>query len=93
MGVRLALGSTPRQVRGVVLGRTLIVVGAGAAVGLAMVNAGGEQLRTLIVGAEVGVPALASMAVIGTTLVAGSAAWLASRRVTSLDIADALRPN
>jgi predicted permease len=93
MGVRLALGATPRQVRSVVLGRTIIVVGAGAAVGLAMVNTGGEQLRTLIAGAEVGVAVLAAMAVIGTTLIAGSAAWLASRPVQRLEIAGVLRPD
>lgn len=93
MGIRLALGTTPGQVRRVVLGRTLVVVSAGGVVGLALVRAGGDQLRILIAGAEVGLPAVSSIVVIGTTLIAVAAAWLASRRVKSLDIADVLRPD
>ncbi|WP_291984089.1 ADOP family duplicated permease [Luteitalea sp.] len=93
MGIRLALGTTPGQVRRAVLGRTLLVVSAGAVVGLVVVRAEGEQLRILIAGADAGVPAVSFMVVIGTTLVAGAAAWLASRRITSLDIADVLRPD
>lgn len=54
MGIRFALGTTPARLRAAVFGRTFVVIGCGAAAGLAMALAGGQYLQSLIAGAEQG---------------------------------------
>ncbi len=59
--------------------------------GKALVLAVGQHLRSLIPGAEDGLPATSAVVVIVTALMGVMAAWLASRRIACLEIADVLR--
>jgi ABC-type antimicrobial peptide transport system permease subunit len=83
IGVRLALGASPAQVRRMVLGETLTLVGAGVLVGVALVLPAGKAAGALLYGLSAGDPRtliIASALVITTGLLVGAfPAWRASR--------------
>jgi ABC-type antimicrobial peptide transport system permease subunit len=91
MGVRIALGATPRTIRALVVNRGFRLVAAGLAVGVigalgfARVMAGmlfqAPGFDALALGGAVGLLALAAML----------AVWLPARRATRADPIDALR--
>ena len=91
LGVRLALGATPRGLVGMVTRETVIVVGAGCVVGLAA----GALLSRVLSGLLFGVSRIDPLTFLGwplvLTVVAAGAAWIAARRASSVDPADALR--
>jgi ABC-type antimicrobial peptide transport system permease subunit len=91
LGVRLALGATPRGLVQMVTRETVAVVAAGCAVGLLAAVLLSRVLSGLLFGVSrvdpvtfVGWPVL-------LTAVAAGAAWIAARRASSVDPADALR--
>jgi putative ABC transport system permease protein len=91
IGVRLALGATPRSVRGMVLRHGLLVTVSGLVVGLA----GAVALRRLATPLLYGVapadpPTLVAVAVV-LLLVGALATWLPARRAARLDPVRALR--
>jgi putative ABC transport system permease protein len=91
MGVRLALGRTPRQLRGMLLGHGLLMVAAGAIPGIAAAQLTGHFLESLIVGAKpIGLATYASLLLI-FALVGSTSIWSATRSIARLDISAILR--
>jgi putative ABC transport system permease protein len=91
MGVRMALGTTAVQLRGMLLRRGLLIVLAGVIPGIAGVQLTGRFLETLIEGAKsVDAQALA-MLILFLTVVVSMSVWSATRRISSLDIMTILR--
>lgn len=91
LGVRAALGASPERLRRGVLGQALIVVGAGAAIGLLAAVAASRFLTTLLF--EVSpVDPVALLGAAGVLTVVGLvAAYLPARRATRVDPVTALR--
>jgi putative ABC transport system permease protein len=91
IGVRVALGATPSDVRRLVLSEGLRLAAAGAAIGLAVAAAGGRLLRGLLY--EIG--PLDPPALLGTAALVAGAATLAcalpARRAARADPATLLR--
>lgn len=91
LGVRLALGATPRGLVEMVTRETVVVVGAGCVVGLVA----GVLLSRVLSGLLFGVSRVDPLTFLGwpllLTVVAAGAAWMAARRASSVDPADALR--
>jgi putative ABC transport system permease protein len=91
IGVRMALGATPRRVRTEVLGHALVVTAIGTAVGLAAAVAGSRLLASLLYGVSPTDPATFVLSSAGLIAVAIIAAYLPARRATKIDPAVALR--
>jgi putative ABC transport system permease protein len=91
IGVRIALGATPGQVRQRVVLRGVTLTGIGLAVGFAGALAAGRVLEGLLFG--VSATDLTAFAVAGATMtgVALVASWLPARRATKVDPIIALR--
>ena len=91
LGVRLALGAQPRDVRWLVIRQVLTLAAAGLALGLVMLGAGGRVLSGLLFGVRPADPAtiLAVAAVLAVAALA--AAWLPAARAARIDPIDALR--
>ncbi len=91
IGVRIALGARPAQVRAIVMRQGLIVAGIGMLVGLAGAFALSRLLRTLAFGVSTRDPVV----FMGVTLVLGvvvvAAGYIPTRRATRVDPLDALR--
>ena len=91
LGVRLALGATPRGLVKMVTAETVGVVGAGCVAGLVA----GALLSRVLAGLLFGVSRIDPLTFLGwpavLTAVAAGAAWIAARRASSVDPADALR--
>jgi putative ABC transport system permease protein len=91
MGVRLALGTTPVQVRGMLLRQGLRMVMAGAIPGIAGAQFTGRILESLIDGAKpIGLATSAGLVLL-FALLASTSIWSATRRIASLDITSILR--
>ncbi len=91
IGIRMALGATPRSVQGLVLKEGAALAGIGTVLGLAMSFAAGRYLKTLlydISATDIGTY-LAVVFTIG--MAAMFAAWLPARRAASLDPTVTLR--
>jgi len=91
IGVRLALGATPRSLVQLVLRPSLFLIAAGAVLGTAVGLAAGSVLQSEFVGIAslepaAGLPVIAAMAAIAML-----AAFVPARRVTSVDPIAALR--
>jgi len=91
MGVRMALGRTPVQLRGMMLRQGLLIVVAGAITGIAGARLTGRFLESLINGARPIGLAMSSCLVLLFGLVASASIWSATRRISRLDIAAILR--
>ena len=91
LGVRLALGATPRRIRRLVLGQALGIAAIGALLGLAGVTATSRVLVSLLY--EVSPTDPVTLAVTGGLLffVVLLAAYFPTRRATLLDPMEALR--
>ena len=91
LGVRMALGATPGEVRRMVLSRALVVSVIGVAIGVAGAAAGSRLLRSLLFEVSPFDPST----LIGVTLlllvVALFAAYVPARRATKIDPVRALR--
>jgi putative ABC transport system permease protein len=91
LGVRMALGAAPRQLRRAVLGGTLAVVGAGGAAGVLGALAGSRLLASLLY--EVSPTDPATLLGVCALLVAVglAAAYVPARRATRISPVEALR--
>jgi len=90
-GIRMALGAKRRDVVWVVLRETLILAGAGIAIGLVLAYEAARLIEKLLFGVHAGnlLPfALAILAMVAVALLAG---WLPARRATRIDPSVALR--
>jgi predicted permease len=91
MGIRMALGATAANVRGLVLRQALRLAGAGAAIGLASAVAAGRAVRGLLYHVDPLDPASILGAALILLLASGLAAYLPARRAARVDPAVALR--
>jgi ABC-type antimicrobial peptide transport system permease subunit len=90
MGIRLALGTTPGRLRAMLLRQTLIVVSAGAVVGVVLTITLGTYIASLVKDASPA-PALTMVALASIAILAAAAIWSATRHINRLDIAEVLR--
>ncbi|MDE0658413.1 MAG: ADOP family duplicated permease [Gammaproteobacteria bacterium] len=91
IGVRLALGARPDQVRRMVVGGCLKLIGTGLLIGVACSMAASTTLRGLVFGVaptDLRVYAIAVVVVTAATL---AASWLAANRAVGITPMDALR--
>lgn len=91
LGVRLALGATPRQVRGGVLRQAALLAALGVAAGAPVAVLTVTVMRRLVIGASV-LDVLAIAGVAGILVAAAmAAAWPSALRASRLDPVGALR--
>ena len=91
MGVRMALGTTPDRLRGMLLRQGLLMVVAGAIPGITGAQFTGRFLASLMEGAKpIGLATSAGL-VLFFALVASVSIWSATRRITRFDIIAILR--
>ncbi|MGD0435070.1 MAG: FtsX-like permease family protein, partial [Bryobacteraceae bacterium] len=91
IGVRMALGATPSNVRGLIFRQGMLLAGIGIAIGLASALAVARILRSRQVGLSSMDPELVAMAVALVVAVAALACWIPARRATRIDPLVALR--
>jgi ABC-type antimicrobial peptide transport system permease subunit len=91
MGIRIALGRTPFQLRGLLLRQGLVMVVAGAIPGMAGAWLTGRFLESLMDGAKpIGLATSVGLVLL-FTLVASASIWSATRRIARFDIIAILR--
>jgi predicted permease len=91
LGLRLALGATPRRLRGLVVKELAAMAAVGAALGLAGALALGRFAESLLFGLSARDPLAVAAALVALALVSLSAAYLPARRATAVDPLVALR--
>jgi putative ABC transport system permease protein len=91
MGIRMALGRTPVQLRGMLLRDGLVMVASGAIPGIAGAQLTGVFLERLMDGAKPISMAASAVLVLLFALVASASIWSATRRIATLDIVSILR--
>ncbi len=91
IGVRIALGATPARVSGLVLGRALVIAGAGAVVGLLAALASTRALQSLLYSVSPTDPLTLAVVLVLLLFVAMLAAYLPARRAQRVDPIVALR--
>jgi predicted permease len=91
IGIRVAMGASPREILKMVLRQGLGVVGIGLAVGLLVAFAGTRVMSNLIVGIKPTDPLTFAVVVSLLTAIALFACWIPARRATRIDPLVALR--
>jgi len=91
MGIRLALGTTPVRIRGMLLRQGLLMVVAGAIPGMAGAQLSGRFLESLIDGAKPIGMGMSAGLIFLLAMVASTSIWSASRRIAKLEITAVLR--
>jgi predicted permease len=91
MGIRLALGATPANVRGLLLRELIVLLGVGLAAGGAAALGLGWLLDSLLFGLSSHDPLTLGAALAALTAVALVAGYLPARRVAGIDPSAALR--
>ena len=91
IGIRLALGATPRDVHALLFGQGFATIAVGLVLGLCAAVTLTPVLRSLFVGLESRNPAYVWIATVLVTVTAGLACWIPVRRATKIDPMSALR--
>jgi predicted permease len=91
IGVRIALGAQRRRVIALVVRRSLLLAGAGIAVGLAIALGASRLVESLLFGIAPHDPVSYAVAAAVLLLAAVGAAWLPAFRAAGIDPASALR--
>jgi predicted permease len=91
IGVRMALGASPRSVLGIVLARGLRVILAGIIVGTALAFALGHVLQGVLYGVSVWNPIISGIAALLLLLAGLAACYIPAHRATRVDPMTALR--
>ncbi len=91
IGIRMALGASPRNVLGFVLRSALLLAAIGVAAGLAGSVAAGSVLGSLLFGVRPTDPATLGAAALALFGTAAAAAWVPARRASRVDPTTALR--
>jgi predicted permease len=91
IGIRIAMGASPRDILKMVLRQGLGVVGIGLALGLILALAGTRLMSGLFVGIKPGDPLTFVVAVLLLTGIALFACWIPAYRATRIDPLIALR--
>ena len=91
MGVRMVLGSTSLGLREMLVRESLMMVGIGVLLGIAMARLTGRALGSLVEGATA-VDMASSAGLVACFLLMGMAsAWMATRKIAKLDVMEVLR--
>lgn len=91
MGIRMALGRTPAQLRGMLLWQGLSMVVAGAIPGIAGAQLTGRVLGSLMDGAKPVGPVTSAGLILFFAAVASASIWSATRHIARFDIIAILR--
>jgi putative ABC transport system permease protein len=95
IGLRVALGAKPAQVRAMVLRQAATLVAGGVVIGLGIAMAlefvAAQSLHGMLYGAELAQPVLLAGVIVGVTGAALLATWLPVRRATRVEPTVALR--
>jgi putative ABC transport system permease protein len=91
IGIRMAVGATPRHVFALIFGQGFLTVAIGLAVGMGGALACMRSLRSVVVGLEAGHAADLWMAAGLATVAAAIACWIPARRAIRTDPISALR--
>jgi len=91
LGVRVALGATPRLIVGLVVKDAALLVAFGIGLGLACASLLGRTIRSLLFGVAPGDWTSVAAAVGALTIIAVASAWLPARRAARVDPLLALR--
>ncbi len=91
IGVRMALGATPRDIHILVLREAGTLVAAGLGIGIVLAIGTAYLGRSLLFGLTPSDPATIAMAALGLTAVAAAASILPAHRAATLDPVTALR--
>jgi putative ABC transport system permease protein len=91
IGVRMALGASPRSILRLVVGEGALLCAAGAAVAVSASLAGGRLIRSLLFGVRPADPTTLAGASLLLVAVAAAAAALPARRAASISPTEALR--
>jgi predicted permease len=91
IGVRMALGATPRNVQALIFRQGILLAGAGAFIGLVCALALAQVLRAQLSGLSNIDPAIILVALAFVTLTAALACFIPARRATRIDTMLALR--
>lgn len=91
IGIRSSLGAQPRHLVVLILRRSVLVVLAGLAAGLALAVSGGRVLSAQLFGIGATDPLVLIWTTLATLTVGTVAAWLAARRAARIDPVAALR--
>lgn len=93
IGVRMALGATPRNVQRLVFRGGMLLAGIGIAIGVAAALAITRVLRNVMTGLAANDPLLIAAAIAVVLATAALACWIPARRATRIDPMVALREN
>ena len=93
IGIRMALGASPGNLRAHVLGQTGTLALLGAAIGLPLSWMAARAIQSLLYGVGASDPGTFGLVLITLTAVAALAGYLPARRATQVDPAIALRPH
>src|SRR3982751_5042183 len=91
IGIRVALGGEPAQVRRLIIMRGLRLVLIGVAAGIAAAFAGGRYLSSLAFGISATDPRVIGLVAFALILVAAAACFIPARRASRVDPAEILR--
>jgi putative ABC transport system permease protein len=91
IGVRMALGARPGQVRGAVLRHGLVIASAGIAVGLVVAVGLSRVLETMVFGVSPRDPLIFATVVLVLGAVVLAAGYVPARRATRVEPLEALR--
>lgn len=91
LGVRMALGATPADVRSLVITQGIRLSGVGLAAGLAAAFGLTQLMRSMVVGVETTDPLTYIAMIMLFLVIAAASAWLPARRAAALDPTSALR--
>ena len=91
IGIRIALGATPRDIRGLVLGQVGRIGIVGVVIGAALALGLGRLSQAMLFGVERTAPAIIAGAVVLALGVAFAAAVVPARRATLVNPVDSLR--
>jgi ABC-type antimicrobial peptide transport system permease subunit len=91
IGIRAALGASPRQMLGMVMGQGLYLVAAGIAIGLCFALLAGKALESMLYRVSPGDPATFLTVPLLFLAVAMAACWLPAQRAMGVNPLVALR--
>ncbi len=91
IGIRMALGAQPKQVRGMILRESTWLAAFGIAVGVAVALALMRLVKSMLYGIQPYDPVALSAGVLLLITVAVAASWIPARRAASVQPMDALR--
>ncbi len=91
LGVRIALGATPRAVAGLVTRQGLVLAGAGIATGLLIFALVARFIRSLLFGVAPGDPVTLAVVTMLLLAIAALASWIPARRASRVDPIEVLK--